>query len=210
MGKLRRLSLFVTVIAGSQLGHAITYAVRFGAVDAASRQAAGLHAYYPVLSGALSGVVGGALMACMIVLAAARVLRGASPGLRPRRSVGVGDVLPALFTAQLVLFVAQETVECMVGGRAIPSPVEELLWAVLGQLPAALLAAIVVSWLSARMEAAWAVLVAAVVPLLPDHLRAARIVGRVPAAPSSPALASTFLRAVPKRGPPALLPASVL
>ena len=210
VSKIRWLSLIVTVIAGSQLGHAITYAVRYGATNAASRESAGAHLYYPALSGALSGIVGGALMTCMIVLAVARVLRGVSPGLRPRRSVRVGDVLPALFTAQLLLFVGQETVECLIGGAAIPSPIEELLWAVFGQLPAALLAAIVISWLSTRMEAAWAVLVEAVARLLPDHLTAAPIAGRAPAAPASPAPASTFLRAIPKRGPPVLRRATVL
>lgn len=207
--KLRRLTLCVTVIAGSQLGHAASYFVRFGA-SAASQESAGMHTYYPALSGTLSAIVGGALMACMLVLAAAQVMRGASQGRRARRSVKIGDVLPALFTAQLLLFVGQETVECLVGGRAIPSPIEEILWGVFGQLPAALLASIVVSWLSARMHEAWAVLVSCSARLVQHGLALLPPRRPRPAPHAAPALASTFPRAFRKRGPPNLLPSPVL
>jgi len=204
MSKLRRLTLCITLIAGTQLGHAASYFLRYGAT-AASQESSGLHAYYPALSGTLSAIVGGILMACMAILAASRLVRGAAPGGRMRRSVRVGDVLPALFTAQLLLFLAQESIECLVGGRAVPSPMEEVLWGVFGQLPAALVASIVVSWLSARMEAAWAVLLAGVTQLLPDDRQAVPVERAPRRAPqASPALASTFPRAFRKRGPPPL------
>jgi hypothetical protein len=197
------------VIAGTQLGHAISFFVRFGS-SAASQQSAGLHTYYPAFSGTLSGLIGGVLMACMAILAVARILHGTSPGRRPRRSASVGAVLPALFTAQLLLFVGQETLECLIGGRAVPSPMEELLWGVFGQLPAALVASVVVSWLSARMESAWAVLVASTARLLPDHLVQLAETRPRPAAPVPSGLATAFPRAFRKRGPPTPLPSSAL
>jgi hypothetical protein len=168
-----------------------------------------VHFYYPAISATTSALTGGILMTCLALLAAAQVLRGAAPGRRLRRTTTIGSVLPMLFTAQLVLFIGQETVESLIAG-CVPSPVEMLLWGIVGQLPAAIVAAALVSWLSARMEAAWDVIVSASAELVADHLTGVRETCPAPASPVSPALTSTFPGAFRKRGPPTLLPSPVL
>ena len=205
---MRRLAIATTIVAGSQLGHALAYLVRFGSA-AGERQAAGVHAYFPGLIGAVSAGIGGALMACLVLVAAARLLRGARPGHRSRRAVGFLDLLPALFVCQLLVFMGQETIESFAGGGPVPSVVEQLLWGSLGQLPAACAAAAVLSWLSARTEAAWDVLLAAVARLAPEPFLAIPMRGqRLDAAPVR-ALTSAFPSAFRKRGPPRRLPRPV-
>ena len=197
----------VIAIAGSQLGHAVVYWLRFGAT-AADRQAAGAHAYFPALSGVLSLAVGGGLMSALLLVAAAWVISGTPSGHRRRPTVRAFDVLPGLFLAQMVVFVGQEVAETLLAHESVPSVLELLLYGTAGQLPAAALGAVVIRWLSARLESAWTVLVAGVAGTVPQPLTPAVRPRRRPAPARSLALASTFPGAFRKRGPPVLLPAA--
>ena len=61
---------------------------------------------------------------------------------------------------QMVVFVGQEVAETLLAHESVPSVLELLLYGTAGQLPAAALGAVVIRWLSARLESAWTVLVA--------------------------------------------------
>jgi hypothetical protein len=201
---LGRLSGPAIAIAASQLGHAIVYTLRFGA-GAPAAQSTGAHGYFPALSLLLTAAVGGGLVAALALLAAARAFAVVPPGWRRRSAVRVFDVLPTLFLVQLLVFATQESLETVASGGAFPSLVELLFWGAIGQLPAALLGALVISWLSSRLEEAWTLLVTAaahyagaLTPLAPG--RAPR-----PRPAAGLALASVSPAALRKRGPPASL-----
>jgi hypothetical protein len=111
--------------------------------------------------------------------------------------------MPALFVAQLLFFMGQETVESLVaGGGHLPSAVELLFWGAFGQLPAAAAAAVVLTWLLARLDAAWTAIAAGRVGLSCQDLTLALAgVARCRPAPAR-WLDSTFPLAFGKRGPP--------
>jgi hypothetical protein len=198
--RLRRAAAAFAILAGSQLGHAIVYYARFGAA-ASGRQATGVHAYFPGLAGGLSAVLGLAAMACLLAVAAARSLAPAPAARRLRATTRFFDLLPVLFAAQVLLFMGQESVESLAAGRHLPSLVDLVLWGAFGQLPAAAVAAAALTWLLARLETAWAVLVDGVARLIgePEPLVLWRPTRPSPAAQR---LASAFPSAFLKRGPP--------
>jgi hypothetical protein len=202
--RLRIVAVLSVILAGSQLGHAVAYYARYG-VAAGARQSAGVHAYFPTLTGSLSALVGGALMAGLVLVAAARSLRLTPPGHRRRATARFVDLLPMLFLAQLVLFMGQETIEAWVAGGHVPSAPEQLFWGALGQLPAAAIAAAVLAWLLTRLEAAWTAIVGALARLLDEPAPPLS----PPAVRTAPAgwrrLSSEFPSAFRKRGPPAAL-----
>jgi hypothetical protein len=111
------------------------------------------------------------------------------------------DLWAALFVLQLAVFGVQELVEAAAAGRAALSPAELLLWGVFGQLPASLLAAVLLRWAATRFETALirlrTGLVATAVHLVPSALLPPRT------APD-PLLAQTDGPSLHKRGPPAL------
>jgi len=198
----RRLAIAATIVAGSQLGHAIGYFARFG-LAAGGHQATGVHAYFPGLIGLLSALVGGVLMACLVLVAAARLLGGLAPGRRARRQLRFFDLLPALFVCQLVVFAGQELIESIAAGDPLPSAIELLLWGGVGQLPAACIAAGALGWLTARIETAWTVLVAGATRVFSEPVAPAAI--GLPAPPQERVRESIFPSAFPTRGPPRLL-----
>lgn len=149
--RLRRGAVLLATLAGSQLGHAIVYWVRFGS-NADSVQATGAHAYFPALAGGLSAVLGLGVMACLLLVAAARSLAPAPVIRRVRATIRFFDLLPALFAAQVLLFMGQETIESLATSGHLPSLVELLVWGTFGQLPAASLASVALTWLLARLE----------------------------------------------------------
>src|SRR5262249_5078071 len=120
---------------------------------------------------------------------------------RLRATARFFDLLPALFAAQLLVFMGQESIESLAAGGHLPSLVELLVWGAFGQLPAAALATAALTWLLARLETAHAALLDRAARLLGDP--APLTPGR-PARPERPALplASTFPAAFLKRGPP--------
>src|SRR5262245_2527138 len=110
--RLRRGAVLLAILAGSQLGHAIVYWMRFGA-NAGAVQATGAHGSFPALAGGLSAVLGLALMACLLLIAAARSLAPTPTNCRTRPTTRFFDLLSALFAAQVLLFMGQETIESL-------------------------------------------------------------------------------------------------
>jgi hypothetical protein len=110
-------------------------------------------------------------------------------------------LLLVLVAAQLALFSGQELAETALAGLPSPAPGTILGWGIAGQLPVALLAALGLRWLSARVERAV------------RRLRATRPVAVLPREASvllpawQPVSAQPQLRettgALSKRGPPA-------
>jgi hypothetical protein len=200
--RLRYAGILVAVLAGSQLGHALVYAARFG-LDAGSRQASGVHGYFPALTGGLSAVMGVLLMTSLLVIAAARSLRPA-PAVYLRATTRFFDILPLLFLGQLVVFMAQETIEGLVAYPGhMPSVVQLFLWGTLGQLPAATIAAGILTWLLARLETAWAVLLHGPIRVLDEPHTPARQHAPRPQLGPARRLAAAYPSAFRKRGPPA-------
>jgi hypothetical protein len=173
----------------SQLGHALAYLLHRLPSDS------GVHAYFPNLLAGIEWTLAGSVLGVLVVVALARTL---NPGLRASgRPVAILPVLMALLTAQLLVFVVQETVELASVGQA---PTAALLaWGVAGQAPVALLAALAIRWLSQRLEPALRALALTLASSAPaTRLRAARFrpgtaVGTVSAA---------FAAEPTPRGPP--------
>jgi hypothetical protein len=201
--RLRCVAVLLAVLAGSQLGHAIAYYARFG-LDAGSLQSRGAHWYLPALAGVLSALLGVLVMTSLVVVAMGRSLGPVPAGYRRRATLRFFDLLPVLFTIQLLLFAGQEMAEGLAaGGGHLPSAGDLLFWGALGQLPAATIAAAVLSWLLTRLEAAWSILLEGVTRLLPEPW--VPVVERAGTPVAGPALrlAVVFPAAFRKRGPPA-------
>jgi hypothetical protein len=142
--------MVVLSLAASESGHLLVYQARFGA-RAAAAQSSGAHAYFPSLAAGLAGAAGLALIIALVLIGAARLLAGRRyPGRAVRPSVI--DLLAVMFTLQLAVFAAQETLESV--QRGTPLAPATLIWGVAGQLPVALLAAFAFSLVAARFEAA--------------------------------------------------------
>jgi hypothetical protein len=140
-------------LAGSQLGHLLVYALRLGPEGLAAA-GTGAHAYLPSLATALGGLAGGAFLAVLVVLAAARMLSTRGDRTRRFERPPALDLMAVIFAAQLSLFAVQETAEALLTGRAVPTAGDLLLWGTLGQLPIAALAALALSWLTAGLRIA--------------------------------------------------------
>lgn len=149
----RRLALAVVGLGllGSQAGHLLAYQVRFGAA-ASQVESTGAHSYFPSLAKTSLGLTAAALLAALLMVALARVLTGRTvrAGSRP----SYVRLLAALFTIQLAAFAAQEIAEALVAGAPVATAPVLLLWGTLGQLPFSMLAALALSWLGTRIEAA--------------------------------------------------------
>jgi hypothetical protein len=160
----RAFAVLGVALLGSQAGHLLAYEVRFSAA-AQQVQSTGAHTYFPTLAKTLFGVAALLLLAALVLVGFARlatgrrIVRESAPSLL--RLVAV------MYTLQLALFVAQETIE---GTRAS----EIVLWGFLGQLPAALAGAVALRWLLARV-------VPAIVQLRTGYAPAIRLVPRVSA-----------------------------
>lgn len=153
---MRRVGLLVGLaVVGSQAGHVIAYAARYGAA-AQQIQSTGAHAYFPWAAKTMLGVAAVGLLMTLLVLAMARILAGG--GRRIAGGPSFINLFAILFTVQLVLFVTQEAVEAAVAAAPANSDSSVALWGMLGQLPAAALAALALSWLWSRVEAALDVL----------------------------------------------------
>lgn len=129
------LSMVGLAVLLAQLGHVLAYGWHV--------PAAGRHGYFPALIHLVGGGLAALLLVSLALIATARLLTGP----RARRP---GWSLPLLFSSLLVLqvgvFVVQETLEAgaLPGSRALAA-------GFLAQQPVALLAALVVRWLSRRL-----------------------------------------------------------
>lgn len=135
----------------SQAGHLVAYQLRFGSA-AQSVQSSGAHGYFPALVKSGIGIAALALIAALLVVGAARVSSGRR--LEIESAPSYLRLLAGLFTLQLALYSAQETVEAQIGGSSFSSASDLLLWGALGQLPVAAAAAVALRWLLARLRPA--------------------------------------------------------
>jgi hypothetical protein len=195
----RRIGLIVLLGAvAAQAGHLLIYQLLFGAA-AQQVQSSGAHAYFPTviktaLGAAAAITLGGLFLVGLARIVSGRVQRGDAPSFL--------RLLAALFTIQLAMFLAQESVEAALSGTPGTSIDGLLLLGTLGQLPVAAFAAFALRFLLVEVVPALAEvrlylaaprqplgLVAALTPLpvadVEDHLR--------------PRLAAHSVR---KRGPP--------
>jgi hypothetical protein len=200
--RLAALAMPIVVLAASQVGHLLASELRHGP-RALGPDSSGAHAYVPALTTVALGAAGGAVLAALLVVAAARMpWSGRSVPGRVRR-VSALDLSAALFALQLAIFLGQETVEAVAGGSAPPDGTSLLLWGCLGQLPVALVAGVVLSWVGGRFEVAVERLLASAgQPLAPRSVQPAAPAwppGRPRPRPRRPA------GAVSQRGPPVLL-----
>jgi hypothetical protein len=140
-------------LVSAPLGHLLAYQVRYRP-QALHQQSAGAHAYFLVLVGTVAAAIGGALLVSVLSLAAVRLLVGRHRGMHAGGGWSMWDLLPVLFVLQLAVFMAQETAEALASASAVEPIPELMLWGTLGQLPIALLAAIGLSRLTARLDAA--------------------------------------------------------
>ena len=202
----KALAVPLVAVASSPLGHLVAYQARFGAA-ATHEQSTGAHAYFPAFAATLSAALGATLLGSLLVIAVARLVVGRRQGLRPGRRWPFIDVLAAVFTLQVAAYVLQEAAEALGAGAAMPAIPELVLWGALGMLPVALLAAIGLTWLSVRLEAAVRRLRSVVIPAGPHpYVETPR-----PVRPDVPdPLRTVALGASAKRGPPDLLYATLL
>jgi hypothetical protein len=145
-------AVLAVALAGSQAGHLVAFQLRFGSA-AQHLQSTGAHAYFPALAKTTAGIFAVAFVAAIFVVGLARVLTQRS---RARTTVAPNylELLAALFTIQLVCFMAQEVGESLVAGTSAGSAPDLLLWGTLGQLPVAVVAATALGWLWTRFEPA--------------------------------------------------------
>ena len=145
------MALGVGLVA-AQAGHLLAFQLRFTSA-AQQLQSTGAHAYYPALAKTTLGILASLFLVAMFVIGLARILVPRSTprsGSAPRYI----ELVAALFTLQLVCFIAQEVAEAVVAGTAVDSAPHLLLWGALGQLPVAAIAALALRWLGTRFETA--------------------------------------------------------
>jgi uncharacterized membrane protein YjfL (UPF0719 family) len=145
----------------------VAYALRFGA-GAQQIQSTGAHAYFPALVKTGLGAAAFALLGALLVTGFARLLGG---GRIEKDSVpSFVRLLAVLYTVQLACFGVQETAEALLSGTQAASATDLMLWGTAGQLPVALVGAVAMRWLLARLGPALAhlkVQLAAALQLLP-------------------------------------------
>ncbi len=140
-------------VIGSQAGHLLAYELRFG--NAAQQvQSAGAHSYFPSLAKTGLGVAALTLLVALFIIGAGRVATGRR--IKPEASPSFMRLVAALYTIQLACFAVQETFEALVGGGSVASGPALLLLGTAGQLPVALVGALALRWLGARLRPALA------------------------------------------------------
>ena len=191
----------------AELGHQLGFVERFG-TSGLALEGVGVHQYFPILMSVAGAGLGGAILAVLLILSLGRLALGGALGRTPHLTVPVRRLLPILLALQLAVYLTQETFEALASGQLVGMPwlISTLTWSLAAQAPVALLAALALSWLSARLDRAIAAI-----------RRAAQAARGYPAAPvDQPAashgpkrslqlsLARDCHRALVKRGPPPL------
>jgi hypothetical protein len=133
----------------------------------------------------------------------ARLLPG-RPVVVTSRGPSYVSLLALLFTIQLACFIAQETIESLAAGEAVPSALNLIFLGSAGQLPVAMLAALALKWLAIRVSAALLTLRAELVVRLSAAAPILQLIPLPKLAPVS-ALAGSCPTVYIKRGPPAIL-----
>jgi hypothetical protein len=186
----------------AQAGHLLAYQLEFGA-GARAVQSQGAHGYFPAFAKTGLGLLAVALLASLLIVGISRLLPG-RPVVFTGRGPSYISLLSALFTIQIVFFIAQETAESLAGGLPAPSVLSLILLGSIGQLPVAAVAALAIKWLAVRVDAALRVLRAEpAVTLVAGWPVSLPILAIAPV--FVPALAESCPAAYIKRGPPAFL-----
>jgi hypothetical protein len=180
----RALLVAALAIPFSELGHLISYGFRVPSV--------GSHVYFPTLLQFAGSILGAALLASLAVLALARLLVGGTARSRPWSFT---LLFVGLLTAQLVVFLVQEGLESHSWPRLATLGV-----GLLGQQPVALVAALALRWLSARLRPAVQALCSARAVQAP--LGVVFPLETQPISTPQPALAVPRVRARGQRAPP--------
>jgi hypothetical protein len=194
----RRLAaIFGAGLAAAQAGHLVAFELRYGSASA-QLQSMGVHAYFPVAVRTGLGLAAVTALAAAFIVAAARVVAGrrVEPGTAPP----YWRLLSVLYTVQLACFAGQETLEALLGGApASPAPLL-LLWGAAGQLPIAVVVALTLRWLLARLGPA---LTELRVGVTPSYLRpgGALVLQAWPVA-TAPGVHRRPVTNDPLRGPP--------
>lgn len=186
----------------AQAGHLIVYQLEFGAA-AQAMQSQGAHAYFPGFAKTGLGVLAAAMLGGLFLIGIARLLPG-RPVVVTSRGPSYVSLLSILFTVQLVWFSAQETIESLTAGDALPSLLSLIFLGSAGQLPVAILAALALKWLAVGVEAALLAFRAELAVRVASVAPASLFVPR-PELVSVSALAESCPTAYIKRGPPAIL-----
>jgi hypothetical protein len=199
---VRLLGLLALGALLAQAGHLLAYQIQFGAA-AQAVQSQGAHGYFPAFAKTGLGLLAVALLVSLLLIGIAKLVPGRAVVITGRGPSYL-TLLSALFTIQLVCFIAQETIESMAAGVAILSGLSLILLGTAGQLPVAIFAALALKWLSVRVDTALltlrselAVMLAAPAPI--------SLLRPIPTLAAVPALAETCPTVYIKRGPPAIL-----
>jgi hypothetical protein len=153
LGRGGLVAALLVALPMSQLGHLFAYALRFGP-EAAARQSTGAHTYFPAVLQAGTAAIGAALLVLLLLLGLARFMVGLRNERMPDGGWPVAPLLLTLLAAQLAIFAGQEMAEAALAG--LPAAPAQYLagWGVAGHLPVALLTALGLSWISARVRRA--------------------------------------------------------
>jgi hypothetical protein len=191
----------------AELGHQLGFIERYGTLGIAL-ETVGVHQYFPTLMSAVGAGLGGATLAILLTLSLGRLALGGALGRTRHLTVPVRRLLPVLLALQLAVYLTQETSEALASGHLVTMQwlIATLAWGLAGQAPVALLAALALSWLSARLDRAIAAIRGAAqaarsfTPAPADQLAAGHATTSVPHL----SLACDCHRALAKRGPPPL------
>lgn len=199
----RRVARLLAVLGfgavASQGGHLLVYQLEFGA-SAWAVQSQGAHAYFPLFAKTGLGLGALALLAGLFLIGVTRLVSG-SPARRVVASPNYIQLLSVLFTIQISCFVFQETLESVAAGQTPESATNLILIGAAGQLPVAILAALVLKWIATRFETALFVLRQSISSIKTEVVRVAVIQPRLEMA-FEPALADVCPSVFVKRGPP--------
>jgi hypothetical protein len=182
--------------AGAEAGHFLAYELRFGSA-AMQVQGSGAHVYFPALAKTGIGLAAIVFVAGLFIVGVARMAAGRRLDRAPAPSFV--PLLAVVYTVQLAFFAFQETVEALlVGGHPLSAPLL-LLWGTAGQLPVAIVVALALRWLLARVGPAISAL----------RVASTEVYERFVAAPTTAWPLATdvvpvldVLAAAPRRGPP--------
>lgn len=199
---MRLLGLLAFGALLAQAGHLIAYQLEFGAA-AQAVQSQGAHAYFPGFAKTSLGIVAVLVLGSLLLVGFARLLPG-HPVVVTSRGPSYTSLLAILFTIQLGCFIAQEMIESLAAGEAVPSALNLLFLGSLGQLPVAVFAALALKWLAIRVDAALLGLRTELAVELSPIAPSALLLPLPELAPVS-ALAGSCPIVFIKRGPPAIL-----
>lgn len=193
----------------SEVGHTVAYLAQYGR-RGLLLQSEGVHAYFPSVLQFAATALGLMLLGSVLVMGLGRLVLGRGAGLRRvGRQAAVLDLLIVATVVQLQIYLVQEVLEILAAHQVLTfgQLFSILGWGLAGQLPVATLAALALSWLSIRMEAAVESLRSLwqeslrdrpPEPVVAVHVHAVCVLGVF-------ALACAARQALVKRGPPQLL-----